>query len=94
MRRVAHVQVLSEYRLELTFDTGERGTVSLAHLAGRGVFAHWNDYCSFERVSIGPSGELIWGDAVDLCPDSLYLQALGKRVEDLFPAVNRATIHA
>ncbi len=94
MQKVANVQVLSEYRLELVFDSGERGTVSLAHLAGKGVFAYWNEYCNFENVRIGSSGELIWDELIDLCPDSLYLQATGKKVEDVFPAANRVPIHA
>jgi hypothetical protein len=64
--------------------------VDLSALAGKGVFSCWNDYDFFNKVSIGSSGELVWGNDVDLCPDSLYLQITGKRPEDIFPALKTA----
>jgi hypothetical protein len=94
MRRVTRVEVLEGYRLDLTFDDGARGAVDLSHLAGKGVFAAWLDREAFEAVRIGPSGELAWGDEVDLCPDALYLQVTGKNVEDAFPALRREAAHA
>jgi hypothetical protein len=68
--------------------------VDLAHLVGQGVFTAWQDYDNFRRVKIGQSGELIWGDQIDLCPDSLYLQATGRRAEDVFPALKEETTRA
>ena len=94
MRRVTKVHVLPDYRLELTFDDGVSGTVDLSTLVGKGVFALWRDYGAFESVQIGPSGELVWGDKVDLCPDSLYLRATGKEPEDVFPALRHEPAHA
>jgi hypothetical protein len=80
--------------LELTFDDGVSKTVDLSDLVGKGVFAPWRDYSVFESVKIGPSGELAWGDKVDLCPDSLYLRATGKKPEDVFPALRHEPAHA
>ncbi len=94
MRRVSKVQVLQGYRLDLTFDDGVRGVVDLSDLVGKGVFACWQDPRVFEQVRIGSAGELLWGDHVDLCPDSLYLKATGKRPEDLFPALRHESTHA
>jgi len=94
MPKIAKVRVLQGYRLELEFDDGLRGTADLADLAGKGVFALWNERPAFERVRIGASGELIWSDRVDLCPDSLYLRVTGKRPEDIFPALGRGPAHA
>ena len=85
MRKISEVRVLQGYRLELEFDDGVCGTVDLTDLAGKGVFALWRDYCAFEQVRIGSSGELVWGDQVDLCPDSLYLKVTGKKPEEVFP---------
>ena len=92
--RVTGVSVLSQYRLDLTFDDGTRGTVDLSDLVGKGVFSLWQDHDAFANVRIGTSGELMWRDQVDLCPDALYLKVTGKRPEDLFPALRREPAHA
>ena len=88
------VSVLESYRLELAFDDGIHGIVDLSDLAGRGVFALWLDRSAFEEVRIGSSGELAWGDKIDLCPDSLYLRMTGKNPQDLFPSLRREQVHA
>jgi hypothetical protein len=94
VRKVTEVVVLDGYKLDLTFDDGARGTVDLSHLAGKGVFELWLDRAAFEAVRIGPSGELAWGDQADLCPDSLYMKATGRRVEDVFPDSRREAASA
>jgi len=94
MRKITKVKALEDYRLELTFDDGVFGTVDLADLVGKGVFALWRDRHVFQQVRIGSSGELIWGDQVDLCPDSLYLKVTGKKPEELFPALRSEPAHA
>jgi hypothetical protein len=88
------VQVLDGYRLSLIFDNGTTGTVDLSHLAGKGVFSLWLDRKAFESVRIGPSGELVWADQIDLCPDALYLKATGQSVDTLFPAARTESAHA
>jgi len=50
----------------------------------KGVFALWNDYREFQKVHIGPSGEIAWNEEIDICPDAVYLKITGKRPEDLF----------
>jgi hypothetical protein len=94
MRKITTVKVLQGYRLELTFDDGTSGTVSLSQLAGEGVFTCWNDPAVFAQVQIGASGELLWGDQVDLCPDALYLKVTGKKPEEIFPALRHEPARA
>jgi hypothetical protein len=94
MRKITRVEVLRAHRLELTFDDGISGTVDLSDLVGKGVFSCWNDLSVFAQVRIGPSGELVWNEQVDLCPDSLYLKVTGKRPEDLFPALRSEPVRA
>ena len=94
MRKISKVKILTGYSLDLTFDDGTSGTVDLSDLAGKGVFVLWRDRHVFENVQIGPSGELSWGDRIDLCPDSLYLQVTGKKPEDIFPALRHEHTHA
>jgi hypothetical protein len=94
MHKITRVKVLQDYRLKLEFDDSVSGSVDLSHLAGKGVFSIWLDRKQFEKVRIGSSGELIWGDELDLCPDSLYLQVTGKKPEDIFPALRGEHAHA
>jgi len=89
MRKISKVNVLPDYRLQLTFDDGMSGPVDLSGLVGKGVFALWRDRRFFEQVRIGSLGELAWGDQIDLCPDALYLRVTGKNPEDVFPALRR-----
>ena len=94
MRKICKVKVLQGYRLELAFDNGVSGVVDLSDLVGKGVFALWRDRHAFEQVRIGSFGELAWGDQIDLCPDSLYLKATGKKPEEVFPALRREPARA
>lgn len=94
MHKITAVKVLEGLRLDLTFDDGVRGTVDLSDLAGKGVFALWLDRSAFEKVRIGSSGELAWGDQIDLCPDSLYLRMTGKEPQDIFPSLRHEPTHA
>jgi hypothetical protein len=68
------VKPLDNYRIWVQYSDGTEGIVDLTHLAGRGVFALWNDPLAFLDVHIGPSGEIAWSDEIDLCPDALYLR--------------------
>ena len=94
MVKITKVKVLNSYRLEVTFDDGVWGVVDLSDLVGKGVFALWRDPHVFEKVRIGSFGELVWDDQIDLCPDSLYLKATGKKPEDVFPALRRESAYA
>lgn len=87
MHRVSSVKVLKGYRLDLCFADGTRGTADLSGLPRRGVFALWSDYAEFEKTRIGDTGELVWPDQVDLCPDFLYLSATGRKPEEAFPGL-------
>ena len=94
MKRITSAKPLSGYRLDLTFDDGVAGIVDLSSLVGKGVFAAWKDPGTFESVQVRPSGEVAWGDTIDLCPNSLYLRVTGKSPEDVFPALRREHAHA
>lgn len=94
MYKITNVKVLQDYQLELEFTDGKKGIVDLSHLAGKGVFSLWDDYSKFENVKIGSSGELMWGDLVDLCPDSLYLQITHQKPEELFPNLKQKVAYA
>jgi len=92
--KINKVKVLSDYKIWLKYLDGTEGIIDLSDLVGRGVFSEWNDYEKFKNVKIGSSGELIWQDELDLCPDSLYIKLTGKTAEELFPLLKREPIHA
>lgn len=94
MHEITQVAVLEDWKLELVFQDGQRGVVDLSRLVGKGVFSLWEDREKFRAVRIGPGGGLEWTEQVDLCADSLYLQATGKKPEDIFPSLKRESAHA
>ena len=94
MYKIIKVSALQDYKLKLAFTDGKKGTVDVSHLAGKGVFSLWDNYAKFENVKIGTSGKLLWGDLIDLCPDSLYLQITNQKPEELFPALKQKVEYA
>ncbi len=88
------VRPLQDYRLYLEFSDGTKGEVDLSDLAGKGVFAAWNDYSFFEKAHLGPNREIQWDDYIELCADSLYLRLTGKSPEELFPKLRREKTYA
>ena len=90
MKRITKVEALKDYKLRLEFADGVAGIADVSALVGKGVFTLWNDYAEFRKVQIGPSGELIWGDQLDLCPDALYMKITGQQPEETFPGLNLA----
>lgn len=83
------VRPLPGYRLHLRFEDGTEGTVDLSDLAGRGVFAAWDEPGAFDRVTVGEHGELVWSEVLDLCSDALYLRLTG-RTADALPEPSHA----
>jgi len=79
------VKPLDHYQIWIMYSDGVEGVVDLSYLVGDGVFALWNDYAEFQKVHIGPSGEIAWNEQIDLCPDAIYLKLTGKQPEDIFP---------
>jgi hypothetical protein len=94
MQKIINVSVLQDYQLKLEFADKKKGVVDLSHLVGKGVFSIWDDYSKFENVKIGSSGELMWGDLIDLCPDSLYLQVTNQKPEELFTNLKQKVAYA
>ncbi len=76
---------LKDFRLHVKFSDGAQGEVDLSEFAGKGVFALWNDYSQFEKVTIGSSGELVWNEDVDMDGLGIYLKLTGKKPEDILP---------
>lgn len=94
MRRVVAVKALPDYRVWLKYDNGVEGTVDLSDLGGKGVFILWDDPVTFNAVRVGASGDVVWGDEVELCPDALYLRLTDQQPEDPFPRLRELAEYA
>jgi hypothetical protein len=94
MLKPVEVKALPNYRLWVKYSDGVAGEVDLSHLAGKGVFALWNDYQAFEKVHIGPGRQIAWTEEIDLCPDAIYLQITGKKPHELFPSLQAEVVSA
>ena len=94
MRTVAEVKALDGYKLWLRYSDGVEGVVDLSDHVGKGVFAVWEDPREFAKAHIGPSGEIIWNEQLDMDSDALYLRLTGKKPEDIFPRLRELVQHA
>lgn len=92
--RPVAVRSLQNYRIWLRYDDGVEGEVDLSELRGRGVFAAWDDPEFFRAVRVAAHGAIEWGNEIDLCPDSLYLQLTGTSPEDMFPPLKSTHVDA
>ncbi len=94
MFKPVQVKALSNYGLWIQYSDGVEGTVDLKHLVGKGIFGQWNDVRAFEGVYIGRDGQIAWSEAIDLCPDALYLKITGKTPEQVFPNLSPEAVGA
>ena len=88
------VKACERFRIWLRYDDGTEGEVDLSDVAGRGVFAAWNDPGFFDEVRLGVHGAIEWGTEIDICPDAMYLRLTGKSPEDVFPALKSVRVDA
>jgi hypothetical protein len=94
MLEPVEVKPLPQFRLYLRYAGGVEGEVDLSDLAGKGVFALWNEPGAFEKVTVSDHRSIFWTDQVELCADALYLQITGKTPEEVFPNLARVRVDA
>lgn len=94
MPKLLELNPRPEFKIWVRYDDGSAGEVDLSDLAGRGVFAAWNNTPTFQKAYIGPQGQLSWGDDIELCPDAIYMRLTGKSPEEVFPALKKAGARA
>jgi hypothetical protein len=73
---VAAVEVIGEYRLQLTFADGTVGDVEFSGREWRGVFEPLRDSAYVARVEVDPeAGTITWPGGLDVAPEPLYDEA-------------------
>ena len=74
MPYVISVLALDNYRLEVAFDDGTRGVISVAdHLFGP-VFEPLRDPAFFAQAFVDEFGAVCWPNGADLAPDAMHEQ--------------------
>ena len=72
MEKVTQIKVLDNYRLEILFNDGDQGVVSLADRLFGPVFEPLKDPVFFAKVQVDEFGVIAWPNGADLAPDALY----------------------
>ena len=76
--RVKGVKPMADYRLEITFSSGEVGVYDCRPLLDFGVFRELRDEGYFRQARVA-GGTVVWPHEQDICPDTLYLDARKRR---------------
>ena len=69
--RVRSVLARDDYKLEITFTSGEVGVYDCAPFLDFGVFQELRDIQYFKQATVG-LGTVVWPHEQDICPDTLY----------------------
>ena len=73
-KSVKTVAPLSDYRLLLTFQGGERRVFDVKPYLGTGVFAALREKSLFDSVRVSFDA-IAWANGADLCPELLYAES-------------------
>ncbi len=73
--RVQSVKPTGDYQLLLQFTDGKQGLYDCKPLLDFGVFRRLQDKHYFMQVSVN-DGTVNWPNEQDICPDTLYLEAV------------------
>lgn len=71
---VKHVRPLDDYRLEVTFENGERRLFDVKPYLQRGVFVRLQNRAVFQAAR-AVAGSVEWPGEIDLSYDTLYLES-------------------
>ena len=72
MERIVSVKAEPDWKLEIAFSDGTRGTVSLKDRLFGPVFEPLKDPMLFAQVTVDEFGAVCWPNGADLAPDALY----------------------
>ena len=73
--RVTAVFPRNDYRLEITFNNGEKRIFNANKLLEMNVFAPLKNPEFFKSVTV-QCGTIAWPQDIDYCPDTLYAESL------------------
>lgn len=77
MRRIVTAKPLDPYQLDITFDDGVQGVISLKDRLFGPVFEPLREPAVFRQVFVDEFGAVAWPNGADLAPDGVYEQLRG-----------------
>jgi hypothetical protein len=80
VRRITYVKAKPDYVLELTFDDGVSGQVSLASRLFGPMFEPLKKPAFFALARVDDFGAVCWPNDADLAPDALYRQVADQKI--------------
>ncbi len=88
--KVLHVEAQPGYKLQVTFDDGVSGVITLADFVGKGIFTPIKETETFNKVySTGYS--VAWSDEMEIDAVSIYADLTNKTPEEV---LSENLIHA
>jgi hypothetical protein len=68
-----------DYRIEVVFEDGKSGVVDFSRYVDKGgVFERFRNMDFFRSFRVHEElGVLVWGDEIDIAPETLYAEATG-----------------
>lgn len=93
MHDVTAATYRGDYRIEIEFGDGSRGVIDFSqYLTRGGVFERFKDPSYFQRFRVdAEAGTVVWGDEVDIAPETLYAHATGKGLPEWMESETRET---
>jgi hypothetical protein len=73
--RVKQVVANNDFTLLVYFTNGEKGIYDVKPLLNMPVFQFIKDISNFKTVSVGNGQTVCWGDDLDICPDTIYIDS-------------------
>jgi hypothetical protein len=76
------------YKIEIQFDTGEKGVMDFSkYLQRGGVFRKFEDIDFFRNFDVNAElGILTWQNEIDIAPETLYAETTGRSLPDWMEA--------
>lgn len=87
---VVAVEPRDGYSLWVEFADGTSGIADLTFLASGPAFAGWQDREYFESVRLAGGGDVTWGDDLERCGYSLYIDVTGLPWEEVMKLYGRS----
>ncbi len=77
---VIEVKHIDGYKLEITFENGQKGIVDFENYLNKGgMFSRFSNLEYFKQFYINKElGVLCWPDELDIAPETLYHEVTGK----------------
>jgi hypothetical protein len=88
--KVVSVFPLPNYQLEVSFEDGVFGIISLANFLQTGIFSVLQDEALFKQVKFNQSA-LFWNEELEIDLLNIYLELSGKHFDELFPKATYAS---